>query len=110
VTLDEHEEDIVLEEAVVAERVVILDPLEEAGPVDRWTGEPDETTDADGSNDLPVDQSTGPPVNPDDHIKRPRRRRGRRGGRRNRPGGGGGGGGSGGPFGGPSDGTPPGGA
>jgi uncharacterized membrane protein YgcG len=116
VTLDEHEEDIVLEEAVVAERVVILGPLdeggplEEGGPVDRWTGEPEETTQADPSNDLPVDQSTGQPVHPDDHIKRPRRRRGRRGGRRNRPGGGGGGGGSGGSSGGPSDGTPPGGA
>jgi len=114
VALDEHEEDIVLEEAVVAERVVILGPLdeggplEEGGPVDRWTGEPEETTQADPSNALPVDQSTGQPVHPDDHIKRPRRRRGRRGGRRNRPGGGGGG--SGGSSGGPSDGTPPGGA
>jgi hypothetical protein len=114
VTLDEHEEDIVLEEAVVAERVVILEPLDEGGQVDGWTGELEETAETlDTSAASSVDPSSGPPVHPstgqsDDHIKRPRRRRGRRGGRRNRPGGGGGG--SGGPSSGPSDGTPPGGA
>src|SRR6478736_4297681 len=43
VTLDEHEEDIVLEEAVVAERVVILGPLDEGERVDGWTGELEET-------------------------------------------------------------------
>jgi hypothetical protein len=112
VTLDEHEEDIVLEEAVVAERVVVLGPAEEGEQVNGWTGEQDETTETlEPSGASSVDPSTGPPVHPstgqsDDHVKRPRRRRGRRGGRRNRPGGGG----SGGPSGGPSDGTPPGGA
>ncbi|HEY2164317.1 MAG TPA: hypothetical protein VGH04_10015, partial [Gemmatimonadaceae bacterium] len=104
VTLDEHEEDIVLEEAVVAERVVILEPLEEGGQVDGWTGEQEE---AEESPDPSAASSVQPSTNPtDDHIKRPRRRRGRRGGRRNRPGGGG--------TGGPSDdspeGTPSGGA
>jgi len=112
VTLDEHEEDIVLEEAVVAERVVILEPLDDGEQVDGWTGEQDETTEPlEPSAASSVDPSTRPPVHPstgqpDDHIKRPRRRRGRRGGRRNRPGGSG----DRGPSGGPPDGTPPGGA
>ncbi|HEV8449045.1 MAG TPA: regulatory iron-sulfur-containing complex subunit RicT [Gemmatimonadaceae bacterium] len=111
VTLDEHEEDIVLEEAVVAERVVVLEPAEEGGLVDGWTGEQDdddqaETAESIDSGDSAI--STRPPVHPstgspDDHVKRPRRRRGRRGGRRNRPGGGGRG-----PEGGPPEGTPPG--
>ncbi len=116
VTLDEHEEDIVLEEAVVAERVVILGPLDEGGQVDGWTDEPEEAEDTaetqepssrqavQPSSDPSAQQTTSPP---DDHIKRPRRRRGRRGGRRNRPGGSGGDGGT---SGGADDGTPPGGA
>src|SRR5215831_13344105 len=39
VTLDEHEEDIVLEEAVVAERVVVLEPAEPGGQGAVWTAE-----------------------------------------------------------------------
>ena len=98
VTLDEHEEDIVLEEAVVAERVVILGPLDEGGPRRRWTGGPARPRTGrrrkpTPSDDPPIDQSTGPTASRRTiSIKRPRRRRGRRGGRRNRPGGGGSGG------------------
>jgi cell fate regulator YaaT (PSP1 superfamily) len=97
VAFDEHEEDIVLEEAVVAEAVVVVEAAdEEGGQVDGWTGEEEETAEAlDASSRPPVHPSTSPPA--EDHIKRPRRRRGRRGGRRNRPGG----------DRGPSDGTPP---
>ena len=92
VMVDEHEEDLVLEEAVVAETVVVVEPADESEqetdsrgsgpPVDRSTSPPlDEST----SPPLEFDEPTGPA---DDHVKRPRRRRGRRGGRRNRPGGG----------------------
>jgi cell fate regulator YaaT (PSP1 superfamily) len=88
VTLDEHEEDIVLEEAVVAEAVVVVEPAEEVGgQVDEWSDEPEEASE----EAAPVDPSAGPPADPStassDHVKRPRRRRGRRGGRRNRQGG-----------------------
>jgi cell fate regulator YaaT (PSP1 superfamily) len=88
VTLDEHEEDIVLEEAVVAESVVVVEPAEEeGGPVEGWTGERDEEAKTSDASSRPaVHQSGSPPAT--DHVKRPRRRRGRRGGRRNRPGGG----------------------
>ena len=92
-----------------------LEPLEEGGQVDGWTGEPEEAEDT-AEPQEPSSRRSRPAVQrpiratghrpPDDHIKRPRRRRGRRGGRRNRPGGGD----AGGPSGGPPDGTPPGGA
>jgi hypothetical protein len=116
VTLDEHEEDIVLEEAVVAERVVVLEPAEEVGQVATWTAE-HAVVDDEEASDESSEVSTASPDHasaspPDDHVIRPRRRRGRRGGRRNRPGGGAGGSGGGnrGPSGGPPEGTPPGGA
>jgi cell fate regulator YaaT (PSP1 superfamily) len=118
VTLDEHEEDLVFEEAVVADRVVVVEPAEEGGPVDGWSAEPGETAEEEEEEDGEPEETTepleprGPAVKTStrevgqpgentppgtDHIKRPRRRRGRRGGRRNRPGGNRG----------PSDGTPP---
>ena len=100
-TAEEHEEDLVMEEAVVADTVLMVEPADEGERVDGWTREHVDDDEEDGTDDdeeSPVDSRgpaepfTRPPedqgTNPPENQKRPRRRRGRRGGRRNRPGGG----------------------
>ena len=84
---DEIGEGLMVEDVVIAESVVVVEPSTEEDDEDE-EDLPSSGRPVAPSRDSTVEPSSGPDARPaDDTVKRPRRRRGRRGGRRNRPGG-----------------------